>query len=100
MVHIDTNLLKHNPEAIKSCIVKKNNMTIATKNIRIMFLDAFLHKNLAEISDYINLIGMYAIIDDNNNYAVSLAPCMQKLLVDKIEDSTCTDGQLYKILYI
>ena len=30
MVHIDTNLLKHNPEAIKSCIVKKNNMTIAT----------------------------------------------------------------------
>ena len=71
MVHIDTNLLKHNPEAIKSCIVKKNNMTIATKNIRIMFLDAFLHKNLAEISDYINLIGMYAIIDDNNNYAVS-----------------------------
>ena len=100
MVHIDTNLLKHNPEAIKSCIVKKNNMTIATKNIRIMFLDAFLHKNLAEISDYINLIGMYAIIDDNNNYAASLAPCMQKLLVDKIEDSTCTDGQLYKILYI
>ncbi len=100
MVHLDISKLKHNPEAIKSCLMVKNNMTVATKNIRIVFLDYFFKKNLADISDYVSVIGYYAILDDNDNYSVSLVPCMLKFLVDKIEDATCNDGQLYKVLYV
>ena len=84
MEHINTKELKYNPEAIKSCFMVKNNMTVATKNIRIVFLDYFFKKNLADISDYVSVIGYYAILDDNDNYSVSLVPCMLKFLVDKI----------------
>ena len=102
MVHIELNKLKYYPGAITSCLKvdKEKNITVALKNVRIMFLDYFFKKNLAEISDYVTLVGYYAIIDDDGNYGVSRIPAMLKLLVDKIEDSTCTDGQLYKVLYI
>ena len=102
MVHIELNKLKYNPGAITSCLKvdKEKNITVALKNVRIMFLDYFFKKHLAEISDYVTLVGYYAIIDDDGNYGISRIPAMLKLLVDKIEDSTCTDGQLYKVLYI
>ena len=45
-------------------------------------------------------LGIYGIIDENNNYATCIAPIQQKLIVSKIEDATCEDGKLYKVLYI
>ncbi len=100
MEHIAINKLIYNPEAIESCFRISNNMTIVTKNIRIVFLESFLHKELAEIGDVVSLIGLYGIIDEDNNYATCIAPVFQKLLVNRIDDATCDDGKLYKILYI
>lgn len=100
MEHISINKLKNNPEAIKSCFRISNNMTVTTKNIQIVFLESFLHKELAEIGDVVTLIGIYGIIDEDNNYATCIAPVYQKLSATKIEDATCDDGKLYKILYI
>src|SRR5574344_1477101 len=100
MEHINTKELKYNHEAIKSCCMIKNNMTIATKDVKIVFLDSYLKKELAIIEDYVTLIGIYAIIDNNNNYVPVIAPIFNKLLVSKIDDATCTDGKLYKMLFI
>ena len=100
MEHIAINKLIYNPEVIESCFRISNNMTIVTKNIRIVFLESFLHKELAEIGDVVSLIGLYGIIDEDNNYATCIAPVFQKLLVNRIDDATCDDGKLYKILYI
>ena len=100
MEHINTKELKYNPEAIKSCFMVKNNMTVALKDVKIVFLDSYLKKDLAVIEDYVTLIGIYAIIDENNNYAPVIAPIYNKLLVSKIDDATCTDGRLYKMLFI
>ena len=48
MVHIELNKLKYNPGAITSCLKvdKEKNITVALKNVRIMFLDYFFKKNL------------------------------------------------------
>lgn len=100
MEHIVPSKLKHNPEAIKNCFRISNNMTIVTKDIKIVFLESFLNKELAEIGDYVSLVGLYGIIDENNNFGTCIAPVFQKILVNKIEDATCDDGKLYKILYI
>ncbi len=100
MEHIIVNKLKHNPEAIKSCFRISNNMTVVTKDIKIVFLESFLHKELAEIGDVVTLIGLYGIIDENDNYATCIAPGFQKLTVNRIGDTTCDDGNLYKVLYI
>ncbi len=100
MVHIDTSKLKHNPEAIKSCFRISKNMTFVTKNIRIVFLEVYLRKELASIDDYVTLVGIYGILDDEGNYATCIAPIQQKIITNKIDDATCTDGKLYKVLYI
>ena len=100
MVHIDTSKLKHNPEAIKSCFRISKNMTFVTKNVRIVFLEVYLRKELASIDDYVTLVGIYGILDDEGNYATCIAPIQQKIITNKIDDATCTDGQLYKMLYI
>lgn len=100
MEHISLNKLKYNPEAIKSCFRISNNTTIVTKDIQIVFLESFLNKELAEIGDVVSLIGIYGIIDEDNNYATCIAPVFQKIYCTKIEDASCDDGKLYKILYI
>lgn len=100
MVHIDVSKLKHNPEAIKSCFGITKNMTVVKKNIRIVFLDVYLRKELASIDEYVTLVGVYGILDDDDNYATCVAPIQQKLIVNKIDDATCTDGNLYKVLFI
>lgn len=100
MEQINTTKLKHNPEAIKTCFRIQNNMTIATKNIKIIFLESYLNKELAIIDEYVTLVGIYGIVDENNNFGTCIAPIMQKLLVSKIEDAIADDGKLYKVLYI
>ena len=80
MEHINLDKLNYNPEAIKSCFRISNNMTIVTKDIKIVFLESFLRKELAEIGDVVSLIGLYGIIDENNNYATCIAPVFQKLV--------------------
>jgi len=100
MDYIKSNDLKHNPEVIKSYFRVKDAMTIVTENIKIIFPDRWLNKELAIIDDTVKVIGLYGILDNHGNYAESSAPIYQDIVANMISDAICDDGMLYKVLDI
>lgn len=100
MDHIKTNSLKHNPDVIKSYFRVKGEMTIVTEDIRIIFPDRWLKKELAYIEDTVKVIGLYGILDTHGNYAQTLAPIYQDINANMISDAICDDGVVYKVLEI
>ncbi len=67
-------LLKHNPKKIENKISVSGERFIATDNLYIIFPTRFLNKNLAYIENTVKLIGIFIIIDDDNNYALTNIP--------------------------
>jgi len=100
MDYIDTNALKHNPEVFKKYFIVKDNMTIVTEDIRIIFPERWLNKELAIIEDSVKVIGLYGIIDSKDNYVMSVAPIYQDIEANMVSDAICSDGVLYKVLTI
>ncbi len=100
MEHLKTNSLKHNPEVIESYFRVKDNITIVTEDIQIIFPERWLKKDLAIIDDVVKVVGLYGILDKKGNYAESMAPIYQDIEANAINDVICDDGVLYKVLDI
>lgn len=69
----DISKLKRNPEAIKSKLKIVNDKVVTTGELTVMFPSKYLANvlQLAEITNTgISVVGVFAIIDDKNNYGV------------------------------
>lgn len=74
---ININKLKRNPDKIKAALEIKGDCTICKKNLKILFPERYVKKGLAVLSTESQVIGIYAIVDDDNNYATVNISAMQ-----------------------
>jgi len=100
MDYIDTDKLTHNVKVFQDYFHIENDMTIVTEDIKIIFPERWLKKELAIIDDGVKVIGLYGIIDSKNNYVMSVAPIYQDIEANMVSDAICSDGVLYKVLTI
>lgn len=100
MLHIEVGDLKPNTEAILSCLSEKSDKTIAKKNLKIIFPDRFVTNGLAKIGNFVKLLGLYAIVDEDNNFSVFFTTVFHDVTPYIIHDATCSDGKAYKVLEI
>ncbi len=100
MNHLKTKTLKHNPEAIINCFRVKDNCTIATDDLKIIFPERFVNKELAILDESVKVVGIYAIVDSKGNYAANTTPIYQNIEIAMIDDIMCDDGKVYKELTI
>lgn len=98
MLTLDTKRLKRNPELIKSYFKKVGESTVVKNNVRIIFPDRYINKELAVIGNSVKLVSIYAIIDEDDNYAVVSAPIYQEVSPNNINDISI-DGIIYKELH-
>lgn len=89
--------LKRNPDKLKACFKTIGNSIVVTKDIRLMFPERYLTRNLASLGSLVKVLSIYAIIDDDNNYAVVIAPIVQEITPFTIKDIS-VDNILYKEL--
>lgn len=97
MIDIKLSRLKHNPSIFNSIFKTIGDTTICKQNIRIVFPDRYVTRGLATLGSTVNTLGMYAIIDDDDNYCVSLASIKEDLAPYNIHDQNI-NGDEYKIL--
>lgn len=87
-------MFKRDEAAIYRKIEKVGNFVIAKEDVRIHLPDRFRDRGLVTLEDEITILGMFAIIDSDNNYAVSKVPAFFKTEPDKINTVTVND-ELY-----
>lgn len=85
------NNLKRNPDKIKSSLKKVGDSYIATKNLTIIFPERYIEKGLAFLGSSVNVVGIFIIIDDNNNYSIMNMPNMVKLQPNMTDDIEIND---------
>jgi len=95
MINIDN--LKRNPTKIKKCFKKIGKSLITTENIKVIYPEKYESKNLAVVDSTVRLVSIFAILDDNNNYAVNNLPIFINLTPSNIDHVTI-DNELYTVL--
>lgn len=71
--------LKRKPDIIKSCFKIVGNSIILNKDLSVIFPTRFINKRLAYMGDTVNVLGIFAIVDNDNNYALMNIPAMIEL---------------------
>ena len=71
--------LKRNPEAIKKAFKSIGNSLVVTKNLRVVYPDRYNNIGLSIQGTTVRVISIFAIIDDDGNYAVSNIPIFIEL---------------------
>ena len=90
--------LKRNPDIFKTYFSASKDNVITKENISVMFPSRYINKQVAALGNTVNVLAIYAILDDYNNYCVVNTPIIQTLAPAVIAD-TNIDGIDYKILY-
>lgn len=98
MEKLDKGLLKRRPELFKSYFKKVNNITVTNENIRIIIPERYINKEFIFMGASTRLLGVYAILDDNNNYCVVTSPIFQDLSPVNISE-VMVDNVLHKVLH-
>lgn len=96
---IEVNKLKKNPEAFKNIFKVTEANTLVTQDIYLMFPLHFIKKGLAYInSDGLRIVGIYALLDMDDNYCIVKDPIFQELQPSNI--SYCeVNGEEYVIAF-
>ena len=72
---------KRKPEAFKNTFKEKDNATITKDKVYVIFPERFVKKELAVISvDFVKVVGIYAILNEKNEYCVINTPIFHELL--------------------
>lgn len=97
MDSINLERLKRDPEIIKKKLQVTNTLTMCKEDLSIIFPAKFLDKKLAYIGRTVRVVGIFAILDNKNNYSVVNAPIFLEFSPYAIEDIT-VNGDIYKQL--
>lgn len=77
---------KRRPEAFKSTFKIKDNSTLTTHRISVLFPERYLGRELASIGvNFVKVLGIYAIVNDNKEYTVINTPIFHELLPESTE---------------
>jgi len=96
---IDVSKLKRDPSVIKSYFKVTNDITIVNSNIRVVFPERFVTKELASMGATVRLPAIYAIIDEDDNYAITLSPIIQELSPYVINNISVGDVVYKELLF-
>lgn len=98
MDNIDTSRLKRNPAAFNGVFKIIGDVTITKKPIRIMFPERYINRGLGIMGIPAKILFIYAILDDDDNYALILAPIMGDVTPYNITTASVDDVD-YKIMH-
>ena len=98
MENIDVSGLKRRPDVIKSYFNVKGNITTVNEDVIVVFPERYINRKLVIMGTNVSVVSCYAIIDNNNNYAVCSAPIFQTLSPTNMSDSVM-NGVKFKVLY-
>lgn len=71
--------LKRKPDTILSYFKQVGNALVVKKDITVLFPSRYVNKHLAYMGDTVNVLAIFAIVDDNGNYAIMNIPAMIEL---------------------
>lgn len=97
MIALDINRLKRNPAVVSKLFKTNNGITTVNDDVMVTIPARYIDSGLAVIDNTVKTIGIYAIIDSKNNYAICNIPIFQELSPFSIEDTSVGDIK-YKIL--
>ena len=98
MEQLNVSGLKRNPDIIKSKLKKIGKSLIANENLKVIFPERFVDKDLAIIGSTVRVVGIYIIVDDDGNYAVSNMPVFIELTPNSTSNIEI-EGTINRILY-
>lgn len=97
---MDTSKYKRNATAIKAQLTEvKSKQVIAKSPLILHFPKRYVERDMATIGIDNYVFGVFAIIDDKGNYAVSAIPAMVKTTPSKIMEDTVGDVPYYNFHY-
>ena len=99
MDSISSNGLKRNPKAIKDKLKTIGNTVKTSVDMKILVYDTFVSKRISILDNVCRIIGIVAIVDSNNNYAIMTVPGVINVEPNEIS-SIEIDGELYYELHI
>jgi len=97
MIAYDVSRLKRNPAVVSKLFKTSNNVTTVSDDVIVTIPTRYIEAGLATIDNVVKTIGIYAVIDSKNNYAVCNTPIYHDLSPFSIEDTSIGDVK-YKIL--
>lgn len=100
MEQLNLNNLKKNKETIKQSFQLVKDKTFTNRNLSVLFPELFLSKNLAVIDSFVETVCIFVILDENNNYAVTVAPVKQKFFPDRISKININDQVYVKMDFL
>ena len=80
MLSIDSAVYKYKPGIVDELVAIKNDTTVPIKDFKIMFPSRYVNINVAKLGTTTNVISVYAMIDENNNYCVVNAPILIQVM--------------------
>lgn len=89
---------KRNSEVIKSYFKVVKDITICTANLRVIFPERYIKKEFVFMGSTVRLVNIFAIVDDNNNYAIAMAPIFIEVAPYNVSD-VMIDNELNKVLH-
>lgn len=82
----DISKLKRNPSVFSKYLSIKGETTFTNTEIKVMFPSRYIKRELAYIqNDFVRVIGIYAILDNDNNYTVIRTPIYHELQYNHLE---------------
>lgn len=90
--------LKRNPEAIKKAFKTIGNTLVVTKNLRVIYPERYNNIGLSILGSTVRVISIFAILDDNGNYAVSNVPIFIELTPSNVGEIS-VGNEINKVLY-
>lgn len=82
----EINGLKRNPKAFQSTFKLKDNSTLTTEKVSVLFPERYIKRELASIDvSFVKVLGIYAIVNDRKEYTVINTPIYHELLPQSTE---------------
>ena len=94
---MDFRELTRNSDIIHSKIIRKGNLLIANSDLQIVFNYRFNDKEFNQYSNSIRILGLFAILDTEGNYAVHNIPNRLVVTPNVIDNVNMYDGSNYTV---
>lgn len=96
---MDSSQYKKNPDIVSKSVKFSGDRTIAVKPVYLLFPERYVQVDLAIMSDSTYIVGFFAIVDEQNNYGVSMIPAMIRTSPDRVNKVVIDDTTYMRLEY-
>jgi len=82
---LDPKKLKRDANKIKQAMTTIGDTIVVNKNLRVIYPESYESKKLAILGNPVRIVNIYAVLDDDGNYAVSNLPIFMELTPSNIK---------------